>query len=105
MLSLNNLCDDVLIEISTWCDLITLIELMRTQKQFSGLFRHDSVWKHKIQIDFRDTLNQEISHYLSYQFLFTKANFLNLIKLLKLSVKFQQVQTLSVKFQQVQTLL
>src|SRR5258706_13548801 len=86
-MSLHNLCDDVLIEISIWCDLITLIQLIRTKKQFSDLFSCDCVWKHKINIDFQsDTL--KTSHYLFYQFLFKKANFLRLIQNLDLSVKF-----------------
>src|SRR5258706_16341321 len=89
MSSLNNLYDDILIEISIWCDLITFIQLIRTQKQFSHLFHHDSVWKHRIQIDFRDTLNQETSYYLSYQFLFKKTNFLNFIQPLNFKVEFQ----------------
>src|SRR5258706_11603832 len=93
-MSLQNLCDDVLIEISIWCDLRTLIQLIRTQRQFSDLFRRDCVWKHKVHIDFQDTVNQETSHYLSYQFLFKRANFLNLINQLNL-VRFYQVFTLS----------
>src|SRR5258706_4514177 len=90
---MNNLCDDVLIHVSTWCDFITLIQLMRTQKQLSHLFRHDYVWRHQVQTDFRDILNQETSYYLSYQFLFKRANFLNLIQPLNLA-RFQPVLTL-----------
>ena len=91
-MSLPNLCDDILIEVSTWCDFITLIQLIKTKRQFSDLFHRDSVWKHKIQ---SDTSNQETSYYLSYQFLFKKTNFEKFIKPLNLSVKFNsQIFTL-----------
>src|SRR5258706_6762971 len=94
MLSPNDLCDDLLIQMSTWCDLTTLTQLIKTQRRFSKLFHYDYVWKYRVRMDFGSNLTLETSHYLSYQLLFKKANFLNLIKPLGLSIAFKHVSTL-----------
>src|SRR5258706_12776179 len=81
-MSMNNLCDDLLIYLTVLCDFKEILHLISINHRFYKLLKSDSVWKTRIQFDFGQNIssNQEKSYIIYYQYLSTKKNFLQHIK-------------------------